>query len=100
MRYRVPPRLAHVVAEQSAGGLPVVYLRQLPDGEPLVLTGAGGIIWAIAAEGGDDVVTAVAAVFDCPVNTVAEDVSSFLNELVSRGLLEQETVPSEQECDD
>lgn len=97
MRYRVPPRLAHVVAEQRAEQLPVVYLRQLPDGEPLVLKGAGGIIWTIAADCGEDVATAVAAAFDCPVETVAEDVSHFLKELVSRGLLEPDSADLGQE---
>lgn len=97
MRYRVPPRLAHVVAGQSSEELPIVHLRQLPDGEPLVLKGAGGIIWTIAAEGGDDVAGAVAAAFRCPVGKIADAVGDFLNDLVSRGLLEQDSAQREQE---
>ena len=63
MRYRVPPRLAHVTADHCGHELPIVHLRQLPDGEPLILKGAGGVIWTIAAEGHDDVAIAVAAAF-------------------------------------
>ena len=96
MRYRVPPRLAHVIVEPDTEP-PTVYLLQLPDGEPLILKGAGGIIWMLAADGADDVPAAVAAAFECPVETVADDVRHFLNELVTCGLLELDSSQSEEE---
>ena len=97
MRYRVPPRLAHVTADHCGHELPIVHLRQLPDGEPLILKGAGGVIWTIAAEGRDDVAAAVAAAFGCPVETIGDTVSDFLTDLVHRGLLELDSAQREQE---
>lgn len=87
MRYRVPARLAYVVDDRGVES-PVVYLMQLPDGEPLVLQGSGGVIWALAADGTDDVPAALAAAVGCPMEEIVDDVSSFLDELVIRGLLE------------
>ena len=88
MRYRVPPRLAYVVDDQVAES-PVVYLMQLPDGAPLVLQGSGGAIWALAADGVDDVPATLAAAVDSPIEQIQDDVDGFLAELVARGLLER-----------
>lgn len=88
MRYRVPPRLAYVVDDQVAES-PVVYLMQLPDGAPLVLQGSGGAIWALAADGVDDVPATLAAAVDNPIEQIRDDVDGFLAELVARGLLER-----------
>lgn len=87
MRYQVPAKLAYVVDDRVAGS-PVVYLMQLPDGEALVLQGSGGVIWAIAADGEDDVPAAVAGAVGCPVDDIVDDVNAFLDDLVARGLLE------------
>ena len=59
MKYRIPPRLGYVVDDRT-GQSPVVYLMRLPDGDPLVLRGSGGVIWALAADGVDDVPAALA----------------------------------------
>lgn len=90
MRYRVPPRLAYVVDDQVAES-PVVYLMQLPDGAPLVLQGSGGAIWALAADGVDDVPATLATALGCRVEEISADVRSFLDDLVSRRLLEVES---------
>ena len=86
MKYRIPPRLAYVVDDRT-GQSPVVYLMQLPDGDPLVLQGSGGVIWALAADGVDDVPTALAAAVGSPVDEIRKQVTSFLADLVTRGLL-------------
>lgn len=87
MKYLIPPRLAYVVDDRT-GQSPVVYLMQLPDGDPLVLEGSGGVIWALAADGVDDVPTALAAAVGSPVDEIRTQVTSFLDDLVTRGLLE------------
>ena len=96
MRYLIPARLAYVVDDRTAES-PDVYLMQLPDGEPLVLQGSGGAIWALAADGVDDVPAALADAVGRPVAEIVDDVNSFLGELVTRGLLEVAGVePAEQ----
>lgn len=87
MRYRIPPRLGYVVDDRT-GDSPVVYLLRLPDGDPLVLRGSGGAIWALAADGVEDVAAALAEAVGRPVGEISEHVSSFLDDLVGRGLLE------------
>lgn len=89
MTYRVPRNLAHVV-DDGTPELPIVYLMQLPDGEPQVLTGSGGLIWALAADGEVDVPSEVAVAVGRPVEEILEVVSVFLGELVGRGLLERD----------
>ena len=87
MKYLIPPRLAYVVDDRT-GQSPVVYLMQLPDGDPLVLQGSGGAIWALAADGVEGVPTALAAAVGSPVDEIRKQVTSFLDDLVTRGLLE------------
>jgi hypothetical protein len=92
MRYRVPPRVAHLVTEAGTadnvdGALRVSLLR-LPDGVPLTLTEAAALIWLIAAEGSADVVEDVARGASQPRDAIRADVESFLCDLVGRGLLE------------
>ncbi|MGI5951072.1 MAG: PqqD family protein [Brooklawnia sp.] len=89
MRYRIPPRVAYVVDDTDPDD-PTVYLMQPPDGDPLVLTGSGGLIWSLAADGVADVPGAVAEAVGRPVAEILEDVSAFLGEMVGRGLLEPE----------
>lgn len=94
MTYRVPRRLARVVDDQSAGE-PVVYLMQLPDGDPLILQGSGGLIWALAADGESDVPRAVARAVGVPVEEIVEEVGVFLADLVERGLLVSGDAPGD-----
>ena len=88
MKYLVPPRLAYVDDDRTEES-PVVYLMRLPDGDPLVLQGSGGVIWALAADGVDDVAAALAVAVGSPVDQISADVRSFLDDLVSRGLLDR-----------
>ncbi len=55
----------------------------------LVLQGSGGAIWALAADGVDDVPATLAAAVDNPIEQIRDDVDGFLAELVARGLLER-----------
>lgn len=84
----MPPCLAYVVDDRTEES-PVVYLMRLPDGDPLVLQGSGGVIWALAADGVDDVAAALAVAVGSPVDQISADVRSFLDDLVSRGLLDR-----------
>ena len=90
MKYLVPPRLGYVVDDRTKKS-PVVYLMELPDGDPLVLQGSGGVIWALAADGVDDVPATLATALGCRVGESRTHVTSFLDDLVSRGLLEVES---------
>ena len=87
MKYLVPPRLGYVVDDRTKKS-PVVYLMELPDGDPLVLQGSGGVIWALAADGVADVPAALATAVGRPVGEICEQVSNFLDDLVRRGLLQ------------
>ena len=86
--YRVPPRVAHVVADEHSPPAGTVYLMTLPDGQPAVLRDSAAVIWMVAAEGEDDVAGAVATLFGMSVEEVSADVERFLDELVALGVLE------------
>ena len=95
MRYMVPPRVGHVVEEPDAQHpTPRVFLMQLPDGEPQLLSGTAALIWVLAAEGEDDVAQALADLLGEPVATVAQATRSYLDTLVAQGLLTKSTGPS------
>jgi len=81
-RLRPAPRVA-VVEE---GG--VVYAASLPDGPIVVLDGAAAAIWVGACDGPRSTLAdRVAALTDAAVDDIREDVESFVDELVRRGLL-------------
>lgn len=95
MTFRIPPRVAwYVPAEQAVGHL-TLYLIQLPDGEPLVLTDVAAQIW-IAAGVSDgaaevpDVVQAVAEATGEDSCLIEDSVLDYLAYLVDRGLLLQD----------
>ncbi len=87
MRYRVAPRVAWVDALEV--GLPDerIYLMTVPDGHPAVLNGPGALVFSAAASGGD-VLALVAEATAQPAETLADQVATFLAELVAQGLLE------------
>ena len=66
---------------------PARLCSRRPDRDPLVLQGSGGVIWALAADGVADVPTALAAAVGSPVDEIRKQVTSFLADLVTRGLL-------------
>lgn len=87
--YRVPERLAHVVGPRPSGdGDPTVFLVRLPDGLPVVLRGSAAMIWVLAADGEDDVATAVGALTGMARESVVDDVDRYLDDLVEHGLLD------------
>lgn len=88
MAYRVPPRVAHVVPDGEPDPPDSVFVMVVPDGLPVVLHGSAAWIWLCAAEGETDVAEAIADLAGISRADVAVDVEHFLDELVSRGLLE------------
>lgn len=88
MTYRVPPDLAWVLDETDDGSPPVLYLMDVPDGVPLVLTGTAALIWLFAVER-EDVAAALAEVVADPPADLAQTTAAYLADLVNRGLLLQ-----------
>lgn len=86
--YRIPRSVAHVVPDGEPDLPNRVFLMQLPDGEPLVLQDSAAWIWLLAADGEDDVPSAISRVIGTEEANVRADVLSFLSELQRRGLLE------------
>jgi hypothetical protein len=86
--FRVPARVAHVVTDDESVTPGAVYLMTLPDGPPVVLRDSAALIWMVAADGEDDVVTVVADLVELPPEEVSADVERFLDELVDLGVLE------------
>lgn len=86
-RYRIPHRVAHVVPDDQPNPPTQVFLMQLPDGPPVVLNDSAAWIWLLAAEGEEDVVNALGEMMGMLAEEIMTDVNSFLDELVTRGLL-------------
>lgn len=84
-RYVVPPRLAFVVPEEAPSAQ--VFLMQMPDGSPLLLTDTAAAIWILAADGEIDVPGAVGEAIGLDRESVADDVENYLADLMGRGLL-------------
>ncbi len=89
MTYTVPSRVAHVLGERGDTTGPELFLMRLPDGLPLRLGGTAALIWLVASEGSEDVVSDVAEVVGRLPGDVEQDVIGYLELLVRRGLLEQ-----------
>ncbi len=88
MKYSIPTRLGHVIRDDREDAGPVIFLLLLPDGDPFVLRGSAALIWLAAADGEVDVAGAVARSVGSPRADVVDDVDNYLDELVTRGLLE------------
>ena len=93
-KYRVPARVAHVVLDEALELPDTVFLMNLPEGLPLVLSGSAAWIWLVAADGEADVAAVVAEIAGRARGDVVTDVERFLEELVGRGLLTVELPPS------
>lgn len=86
-RYGIPHEVAHVIPDDEPDLPARVFLMQLPDGQPVVLDDSAALIWLLAAEGEEDLVGAMADLVGQQGHEIAADVTTFLDELVSRGLL-------------
>ena len=94
MRFDVPRRVAHVVADgdeppEVSPQDPELYLMRLPNGPPVRLSGTAAVIWLVASAGEDDVVEAVARLVQREPVDIEPDVTTYLDLLVADGLLER-----------
>lgn len=70
-----------------------LYLTVVPDGHTVLLKDTARLIWHVAAEGGN-VLEDVAKLVSMPSDAIADDVNSFLTDLVARGLLTKVNEPA------
>lgn len=95
MRYAAPAHLAWVavdavgrpVSEDNLGDATAVYVMQMPHGAPLLLPGSAALIWLLAVDAGGDIAGVVARHASVDPDIVRPDVTSYLVELLGRGLL-------------
>jgi hypothetical protein len=85
MRYRVPDSVAYIGGADLEQG-EVLYLTLLPQGQTVRLDAIGRRIWTVASEG-RDVVAEIAELVGQPPEAIQADVTSFVRDLVDRGLL-------------
>jgi hypothetical protein len=66
-----------------------IYATRLPDGPPVVLPGTGGLIFVAAASGGtlEEILERVSEDAGVDREDIRDDVASFVEELLSLGLL-------------
>lgn len=83
--YRVPDTIAWVDGA-DLGLAEELYLTVVPDGTTVLLKDTARLIW-LAAITTADVQGAVAAQVGLPANSIADDVTLFLADLASQGLL-------------
>lgn len=93
--YVVPPDVGWTV-DEDPDGAPRVHASRLPDGPVMVLAGASGLIWQVAAGGSDSVIDEVAAATGQTADIVRDDVTDFLAELVKVGLLQRVARPADE----
>lgn len=84
-RYEVPTDLAWIDGSEH-GHEGDLYLTKVPDGKTVLLRGSSRLIWLAAIESANPLAE-IAASVGVPADQIAEDVSAFLAELASNGLL-------------
>lgn len=84
--FLVPPGVGWT-STADEGGHPRVFVAPLPNGPVAVLPGESALIWLAAVEGTGGVVDTVAEDTGHPPERIREDVESFVDELIGRGLL-------------
>lgn len=84
--YRVPDDVAWIDGA-DIGMDEELYLTKLPDGQTVLLRESARLIWLVAAEG-RAVLPAVAELAGAEPSAIEDDVTGFLDELASRGLLD------------
>jgi len=85
--YRVPDNIAWVDGADF-GLTEELYLTKVPEGTTVLLKDTARLIWLVAIEGGD-ALTEVAELVNQEPQVIEPDVTAFLVDLTSRGLLEQ-----------
>ncbi|GAA2168170.1 hypothetical protein FHX52_1944 [Humibacillus xanthopallidus] len=83
--YRVPSNIAWIDGADF-GMREELYLTALPSGQTVLLEDTGRLIWLVAMEGGE-VLERVAEVVGLPLAAIESDVTRFLAEVTTRGLL-------------
>lgn len=83
--YNVPADIAWVDGSEYSYD-DDLYLTKIPDGTTVLLRGSSRLVWLAAIESTDPLAEVAAAV-GVPAVQIADDVSSFLAELTSKGLL-------------
>lgn len=85
MSYGVPDNVAHV--DGTALQLEdAIYVTRLPSGDTVRLAGTASLIWREIVSGRDPL-PGTARALSLPENAVESEVSAFVADLVSRGLL-------------
>jgi Coenzyme PQQ synthesis protein D (PqqD) len=88
-----PRDVATVPGTDDDDGVSAVYVARIPGGPMVLLSGTAAVIWseAVAPEAEETLEARVAARFDSHVDrrVMDRDVSSFVEGLVSQGLLER-----------
>jgi len=90
--FAVPDNIAWVDGA-DVGLADELYLTVVPDGHTVLLKDTARLIWHVAAEGGN-VLEDVAKLVSMPSDAIADDVNSFLTDLVARGLLTKMNEPA------
>jgi hypothetical protein len=85
--YAISDRVAWMEPE----GGDQVYAARLPDGPPVALEGTGSLIFLAVEPGGtlEEILARVAAVAEISPSAIRSDVTSFVAELVSLGLVSE-----------
>ena len=87
--YVVPDGIAWVVGEGGDTHQPAVYLTQVRNAQPIALEGTAAQIWEAARiVPEDEIAVEVALATGQTTDVVRDSVHSFLDELMSRGLLQ------------
>jgi hypothetical protein len=90
-RYRTRQGLAWVEAHEGGQADRVVWIADVATGERVRLEGSSWLVWVLIADGATDAdeIRAAAAEIDAAHAFDGFDLSSFLDSLVARGLLQR-----------
>ena len=86
--FRVPDDIAWIDGT-DVGVDEELYLTKVPGGQTVLLAGTARLIWLVAADG-REVLSGVAEIVGVEPAQIEDDVTRFLADLVSRGLLTRE----------
>ena len=89
-RYRTRPGLTWVEAQEGGRAERVVWIADVATAERVELAGSGWLVWVLVADGATDPAAIRSAAAEIGADNAFDgfDLSSFLESLVTRGLLE------------